>query len=805
MASKDAADAGDGLATAPYIPLRDVVVMPGVKTKLVVGRPHSVAALKKARRGRGGLVVFVTQRRGDVEEPKMKDLYGHGCLARLADDGQGERDGAVHEIVVKGQERVEIVRLAAGADRSRIECVYRVRPTTGADEAEARELADQLRKLLPQGASKMEAADPGAFADLAAWELAGSLGVAGVQEVLEACDAPARLRLLLAHRGQERDIDRMAKSLLDRSDYDADAHRRKYLQRKAVDIQRSMGEEAAADLEELTRRVAEAGMPAEARAKCGEELARLGTMPSMSPEGSAIRSYLDFMLELPWRERSAGEVSVKEARRLLDQRHHGLGKVKERILEHIAVQQQVGAGRGSVLCFVGPPGVGKTSLGEVIAAALGRRFARVSLGGIHDESTLRGHRRTYIGSMPGRILKVMAEAGVRNPVIMLDEIEKLGRGLNGDPMATLLEIIDPEQNRHFSDHYIEVDFDLSEVMFIATANSMEPMYDALEDRMEFIRLPGYVDGEKIAIARRHLLPRQQEAAGLAGCELEIGDDTLRDVIHSYTFEAGVREFDRCLGRLMRRTVLEQERAGQREAPPRLAIGTAEAREILKAPWLPNALQREDRAGVVNSLVVMNDMFGDVHQIDGVAIPGDKGVRQTGNMEPMLAQSAETAEAVLRASHVRYGLPAKYFDDNGIHVHWPIVDASGDGNSAGLALFVLLVSAANGIPVRMDTAMTGAINLRGEACIVGGLREKLMGACRRGVKRVLFPQIQERELQDVPREIKEQLELLPVRTVAEVLRHALTRQPAPAKPAAGRKERRAAPPPGPPPGRAPLGA
>ncbi len=802
MAPEDPAAAADGQAPAPYIPLRDVVIMPGVETKLVVGRPHSVAALAKAQGDGDGLAVFVTQRRGEVDQPRLKDLYSHGCLARIVRDEEG--DGGVHAIVVEGFERVEILRLAAGAERSRIECVYRVRPTTGADGAEARELADRLRALLPPQARRVKASDLGRFADLVALDIAGTLGVAGMQGILEASEVSARLRLLLAHCDQERDIDHMAESLLNRSDYDAEAHRREYLQRKAVDIQRSMGEEAAADLEELTRKVEEAGMSAEARAKCGEELARLGTMPSMSPEGSAIRSYLDFMLELPWRERSAGEISLKEARRLLDERHHGLGKVKARILEHIAVQQQVGAGRGSVLCFVGPPGVGKTSLGEVIAAALGRRFARVSLGGIHDESTLRGHRRTYIGSMPGRILKVMAETGVRNPVIMLDEIEKLGRGHNGDPMATLLEIIDPEQNRHFSDHYIEVDFDLSEVMFIATANSMEPMYDALEDRMEFIHLPGYVDGEKIEIARRHLLPRQQEAAGLGGCELEIGDDTLRDLIHSYTFEAGVREFDRCLGRLMRRTVLEQERAGEREAPPQLAIGTAKAREILKAPWLPNDLQREDRPGVVNSLVVMNDMFGDVHQIDGVAIAGDKGVRQTGNMEPMLAQSAETAEAVLRASHARYGLAEDYFDRNGIHVHWPIVDASGDGNSAGLALFVLLVSAANGIPVRMDTAMTGAINLRGEACIVGGLREKLMGACRRGVKRVLFPQIQERELQDVPQEIKEQLELVPVKTVAEVLKHALTRLPAPAKPPA-RKERRPAPPPGQPPARPPLGA
>lgn len=770
----------DAPASYPCIPLRDVVVLPGMEPKLSIGRATSVAALQQSLKRRDRSVVLVAQREPRTNDPRREDLYEYGCLARIIDyeHFDGVEGPATYGIQVEGRARVKI----EAAEGSMCRC--RPCPDEGlARRREIESLVAELRKLLPS--RRIEAPPPAAasrWADRIAAR--AEMGIPATQAFLETLDLPQRLRLLIDHYTEEQDLDERARALLEKTSYDREQHKQDYLRRKAVDIQRNMGEETAAEIDGLVRRIEEAGMTPEAHAKCVEEVTRLGTIPAMSPEGSTIRSYLDFMLALPWRARSEENTDFKQARATLDERHYGLGVVKERVLEHIAVQQQAGEGRGSVLCFIGPPGVGKTSLGEVIARALGRKFARVSLGGVHDESTLRGHRRTYVGSMPGRLLKAMTDVGVRNPVIMLDEIEKLGLGVHGDPMATLLEIIDPEQNRHFSDHYIEVDFDLSEVMFIATANAQDTMYQALEDRMEFIRLPGYVDGEKIEIARRHLLPKQLAANGLEGCKLKLSDATLEELICNHTQEAGVRQLERCLAQLLRHEVLEHERGGGARPPARLAIDSKRARAILDPPSLPPPLHGEDRSGIINSLAVQADLFGIVSQLDGVAIAGDKGVRKTGSLGDMLEQSVDTAAAVLRAGLPKYGLPADYLDTHGIHIHWPDVDIGGEGNSAGLALFTLLVSIANDIPARMDTAMTGALNLRGEACIVGGLREKLMGASRRGLKRVLFPAIQQPELRDMPQEILDRLELIPVKHVDEVLKHALTRMPRPWRKPAG---------------------
>ena len=495
-----------------------------------------------------------------------------------------------------------------------------------------------------------------------------------------------------------------------------------------------------------------------------------------------LRNYIDMLLSLPWKERSELSLDLAEARRVLDEDHDGLDKVKERIIEYLAVQQLVGATRGSVMCFLGPPGVGKTSLGKSIARATGRKFVRISLGGVHDEATIRGHRRTYVASMPGRILQAMADAKVRNPVFMLDEVEKLNSSRHsGDPMAALLEVIDPEQNKRFNDHYTEVDFDLSEVMFIGTANSTTGMYPALMDRMEFIELPGYTDVEKELIARRHLVPKQLKEHGVKDGSLRFGQPVLRDMIRNYTKEAGVRQLERLVAKVCRKVVLEEELAapkgrGKGKARPSGTLTKERARKMLGVPLNFPALESKDRIGVVNGLAVIGDWEGVVHQIDAVRIAGEKGVKKTGNLKPHIEQTIDTAASIIRASKGKYGADPKFPDDAGIHIHYPNIDVTHDGNSNGVAVFVLLVSVVNDIKVRMDTAMTGAINLRGEACAVGGMRAKLIGAWRERISRVLIPHVQLREIGDLPKEVTDELDIIPVRNVDEALRHALVRMP-----------------------------
>lgn len=782
-------------ALAPLMPLRDVVILPNSERSLYVGRSKSLVALEKAWTGDRRLV-FVTQRDEGNEEPGRDDLYSCGCVAEIVRIYANPEE-ETRKVLAKGLRRVRIetIRTAGHGDSMQL-CSY----TELADrdipsEARFDELLGQLLLAFVPDKNpavgrlrqlrKMRREDFGGYVD----KIAGApdLPVEVQQAVLEELSVIKRTELLLGYRTKENNVNKLTAELRRQASNMNEGHRLDYLKEKAASIQNALGEGNQEDNEDLRAKVEEAGMSEEARTKCLAEIGRLATITPMSPESSVIRAYVETLLSLPWKERTEVRFDLAGARKVLDADHKGLDKVKERIIEHLAVKQRVGHNRGSVLCFLGPPGVGKTSLGKSIAAATGRRFVRLALGGIHDEATIRGHRRTYVASMPGRILKSMAEAKVVNPVFMLDEIDKLASSYSGDPMAALLEVIDPEQNKQFVDQYAEVEFDLSEVMFIATANASKTMYAALRDRLEIIELPGYTDNEKLAIARQHLVPKSIKANGLRAQPPRFSETALRTIIRDYTKEAGVRNLERCVSKICRKVVLEQEikSTGKKEtAIQRPAVLTkAKVTDMLGPPLVFQALQRRDSVGIVNGLAVMRDWDGIVHQIDAVRVPdadGDGGLVKTGNLMPNIEQSIDAACAVLRGNPGKYGLERDFLDQNQVHIHYPNIDVAHDGNSNGLALFALLVSVLNDIPVRVDTAITGAVNLRGEACAVGGLRAKLVGAWRERVRRVIIPHVQTREIAQLPKDIADELEIIAVRKVDDVLRHILVKMPRPRK-------------------------
>ena len=771
----------------PMIPLRDVVIMPSCNHELYVGRAPSVAALERSLASNTHELIFITQRDEFKDNPAKADLYDWGCLARI--ESFSRTDDFIR-VEVLGLERIAVRWIEQDPASGMQQCAYEVHPTAGEPAPKAaRRLIAKLAAKLPDDEAKLLGMieQAGVAADMVAAHL--RMPIKDQQSFLEIIEVPERIGFLERHFARESEIQGIEKRMRREVEKQTRQHRQDYLEDRASSIERQLGESGAGDeSEELRRKVRAAGMSEEAADKCLQEIGRLATTSPLSPESSVIRSYLDVLLGLPWQERSKLQTDLVHARKILDDDHCGLAKAKERIIEHLAVQQLPQSSKsGTVMCFIGPPGVGKTSLGRSIARATGRRFVRLSLGGIHDEATIRGHRRTYVASMPGRILKAMADAKVKNPVFMLDEIEKLDASHSGDPMAAMLEVIDPEQNHAFSDHYIEVDFDLSEVMFIATANSSDRMYGALADRMEFIELHGYTDLEKADIARNYLIPKQRKAHGLAAAEAGFSKEAIADIIASYTNECGVRGLERNIAKALRKMVLKREQGKARARTPRLS--KTKLRQLLGVPLQHNQLKREDQVGIVNGLALKGDSQGIVHQIDALKIEGGKQVEKTGNLKPHIQQAIDTAVTVLRANHRRFGVAPDFTERYGVHIHYPNIDVIHDGNSNGLAIFTLLVSVLTDVPVRMDTALTGAINLRGEACAIGGLRAKLIGAWRQGIKRILIPQIQLREVVEVPKEILAAIEVVPIRNVTEVIANCLTSVPAPyvEEPAAAEKE------------------
>jgi len=765
----------------PLLPVRDAVVFPGVTRPLAIGRPKSLAALSEA--GQGGFLVIASQRDAETEDPGLSDLHPIACIVRVARVIDARGDGK--QAIVVGVARAGLAETIAQEPCLRV----RVTPLLDVDVpspardalwkqviAKAQRIID-LRDDLPDEWKTFVAGlpSPALLTDL----VASTLPLAPEEQIalLEQPDVTVRLERVLAHLEREVTIAERQRQLSAQSEAaETDPKRReRLLRRRMRDIQSEIGEgdSGLAEVDELRERLEAARLPPEASAQAERELKRLAALPQHAPDRHMVRTYLEWIADLPWSTETEDMLDLREGRRVLDEDHYDLEKVKERILEYLAVRKLAPNAKGPILCFVGPPGVGKTSLGKSIARAMGRHFVRASLGGVRDEAEIRGHRRTYVGAMPGRIVQSLRRAGSRNPVFLLDEVDKLGADFRGDPSSALLEVLDPEQNHAFSDHYLEVAYDLSRVFFIATANTLATIPPALLDRMEVIELPGYTDREKLLIARNHLLPKQLEAHGLDARRVAVGDDAIQRVVHEYTREAGVRNLDRYIATLMRkaaRRIAQQGPPGE-ASPDALAVDAAFVGEALgPPPHLPETAERTNHAGVVVGLA-RTAAGGDILFIEATAMPGGKGVRLrlTGQLGDVMKESAEAALSWVRANAAALRLTSKALEAGEIHLHVPAGAVPKDGPSAGVALVAALVS---GRRARADVAMTGEISLRGRVLPVGGIKDKVLAAVRARIKTVVLPRRNEKDLVEVPDEVKAELEIRPVDEIEEVLEIAL---------------------------------
>ena len=761
----------------PVLPLRDVVVFPHMAMPLFVGREKSVNALREAMQS-DRKILLVAQRAADVDEPEEDDLYTVGTLANILQLLKLP-DGTL-KVLVEGGERAEVETWNADEDILWAGCT----PIEEAAQHGEAELDAIVRTLLAQFEqyaklnSKVPAEllpsltsidDQGRLADTVAAHL--NLRLDDRQKVLETLDVSARCELVLGLVEGEMDVMQVEKRIRGRVKSQMERSQREYYlneQMKAIQKELGESEDGPNEVEELAQRIARAGMPKAARTKAETELNKLRMMAPMSAEATVVRNYLDWMLQVPWKKRSKTRIDLKLAQEQLDADHYGLEKVKERIVEYLAVQKRVKKMRGPILCLVGPPGVGKTSLGRSIAKSLNRKFTRMSLGGVRDEAEIRGHRRTYIGSLPGKIVQNMSKTGVRNPLFLLDEIDKMASDFRGDPAAALLEVLDPEQNHNFNDHYLEVDLDLSDVMFVATANTLDIPVPLL-DRMEVIRLAGYTEDEKLAISRRYLLPKQMEFNGLRDSELSVDDAALLEVIRRYTREAGVRNLERNLGKICRKVVKEILESDKLKTVKLDGAGVEKYLGV--PPYRFGRADEEDKVGQVTGLA-WTEVGGELLRIEAVVIPGKGNLRYTGSLGDVMQESIQAAATVVRARAAACGIEAKRFESADIHVHVPEGATPKDGPSAGIAMCTALVSAFTGVPVRKDVAMTGEITLRGEVLPIGGLKEKLLAAARGGITKVLIPFENAKDLEEVPETIKSKLEILPVRWFEDVLENAL---------------------------------
>ncbi len=767
--------------TLPLLPLRDVVVFPHMVIPLFVGRPKSIKALEAAMEA-GKSIMLVAQKNAAKDEPTAEDIYEIGCVANILQMLKLP-DGTV-KVLVEGAQRARIERIEDGPSHFTADVVPIVPDIHPTAEAEALRRAivsqfDQyvkLNKKIPAEILTSIAGidEAGRLADTIAAHL--PLKIEQKQKILEMQGLNERLEHLLAQLETEIDILQVEKRIRGRVKRQMEKSQREYyLNEQVKAIQKELGEgEEGADLDELEKKIKAARMPKAARDKAFSELKKLKLMSPMSAEATVVRNYLDTLVGLPWKKRSRINNDLTNAERVLNDDHYGLEKVKDRILEYLAVQQRVEKVKAPILCLVGPPGVGKTSLGQSIARATNRKFIRMALGGVRDEAEIRGHRRTYIGSMPGKILQNLGKVGVRNPLFLLDEVDKMGMDFRGDPASALLEVLDPEQNHTFQDHYVEVDFDLSDVMFVATSNTMN-IPPALLDRMEVIRLSGYTEEEKVHIALQHLLPKQMKTNGLKSGELGVAESAIRDIIRYYTREAGVRSLEREISKICRKVVKQlllkkQDRKVQVAAKNldkflgvrRYSFGVAE---------------KQNQVGQVTGLA-WTEVGGDLLTIEVATMPGKGNVQRTGSLGDVMKESVEAARSVVRARARRLGLRDEVFEKIDLHVHFPEGATPKDGPSAGIAITTSIVSALSGIPVRADVAMTGEITLRGEVLAIGGLKEKLLAAHRGGIKTVLIPEENVKDLAEIPDNVKNRLEIVPVKWIDKVLEVALERQPVP---------------------------
>ena len=778
--------------TLPMLPLRDVVVYPHMVLPLFVGRPKSIAALDAAIE-QDGPVFLLAQKNPANEDPGTDDLHTIGTLANILQVLKLP-DGTV-KVLVEGMQRARALSVNDSGDyfQAEIEVLAAEENTDGHDyEALRRTLLAQfdqfikLNKKIPgEVAGTIHGiTDHSRLVDTIAAHL--QLKLEQRQEILEITDVAERMEHLLGQLEAELDILQVEKRIRGRVKRQMEKSQRDYyLNEQVKAIQKELGEgDEREELDQLEQQVREAGMSKEAEEKALGEMKKLRMMPPMSAESSVVRNYIETLVDIPWKKKSKVSKDIVQADLVLNADHYGLEKVKERILEYLAVQKRMNKLKGPILCLVGPPGVGKTSLGQSIAKATGRKYVRMALGGIHDESEIRGHRRTYIGSMPGKIIQNMIKAGVNNPLFLLDEIDKLGRDFRGDPASALLEVLDPEQNHSFADHYVEVDFDLSNVMFLATSNSMD-IPPALLDRMEIIRLSGYTEDEKVNIAMQYLVPKQIERNGVKKGEIDIQESAVRDIIRYYTREAGVRSLDREIAKICRKVVMKQvleqdKKAGAKRAaaPQIVVVDAANLHEYLGVRRFDYGVaENENRVGQVTGLA-WTEVGGELLTIEAVALKGKGNILRTGKLGDVMQESISAAWSVVRSRAEVLGIAPDFYEKTDIHVHVPEGATPKDGPSAGIGMTLAIVSSLTGIPVRADVAMTGEITLRGEVLPIGGLKEKLLAALRGGIKHVLIPQENVKDLEEIPQNVKEGLEIHPVRWIDEVLSFGLEYQPQP---------------------------
>jgi ATP-dependent Lon protease len=761
--------------TLPVLPLRNIVVFPHMVVPLFVGRDKTVRALEEAMRG-DKQILLVTQKNENEDDPQVDAIYEIGVIAKVLQLLKLP-DGTV-KVLVEGAERARILRYTDQEAFYEADAVIVPEERGAEHEAEAlsRAVAEQFenyvklnKKVPPEAlASIPQITDPGQLADQIAAHL--SVKVSDKQQLLEIIDVVKRLEKVFGLMEGEISVLQVEKKIRSRVKRQMEKTQREYyLNEQMKAIQRELGEQddARDELLELEKRIKKTRLTKEARVKADAELKKLRNMSPMSAESTVVRNYLDWLLSIPWGKAKGKPIDLVKAEKVLEDDHYGLEKVKERILEYLAVQARTGSLKGPILCLVGPPGVGKTSLGRSIAQATGREFVRLSLGGVRDEAEIRGHRRTYIGSMPGKIIQSMKKAKTTNAFFLLDEIDKMGADWRGDPSSALLEVLDPAQNNTFNDHYLEVDYDLSNVMFVTTANSLN-MAQPLLDRMEIIRIPGYTEDEKVEIAKRHLLPKLLKDHGLKEGEWIVPDEAIRDLIRYYTREAGVRSLERELGNLARKTVRDLVR-------DKVLSITIDSERLAKYAGVRRyrygETDTEDLVGMVTGLA-WTEFGGDILTIEAVKMPGRGRMSITGNLKEVMKESISAANSYVRARSTHFGIKPTLFEKTDVHVHVPEGATPKDGPSAGVAMAVAMVSVLTGVPVRKEVAMTGEITLRGRVLAIGGLKEKLLAALRSGVKTVLIPSENEKDLADVPDNVKGALTIIPVSTVDEVLAHAL---------------------------------
>ena len=760
----------------PVLPLRDIVVFPHMIVPLFVGREKSVRALEDVMKDEKQ-ILLVAQKNAAQDDPSASDIYTVGTIGTVLQLLKLP-DGTV-KVLVEGGQRAKITRYAE--HEAFFQAYAEVMDEEDEDDKEVEALMRTAvaqfeqyiklnRKIPPEVLVSINQIDePGKLADTVASHL--NLKIPEKQELLETGPIGARLEKIYSCMEGEIGVMQVEKRIRSRVKRQMEKTQREYYlneQMKAIQKELGEGEDGKDELAEIEERIKNTKLSKEAREKADAEMKKLRSMSPMSAESTVVRNYLDWLLGIPWKKRTKVKRDIGRAERILDEDHYGLEKVKERIIEYLAVQQRVKKIKGPILCLVGPPGVGKTSLGKSIARATGRNFIRLSLGGVRDEAEIRGHRRTYIGSMPGKVVQSMKKAKTSNPLFLLDEVDKLGADWRGDPSSALLEVLDPEQNGTFNDHYLEVDYDLSDVMFVTTANTLR-MPQPLMDRMEIIRLPGYTEDEKVEIAKRHLIPKQVEAHGLKGDEWSVSESALRSLIRYYSREAGVRNLEREIANLARKAV-KQIVSG---ATDKVSVTTRNVEKFAGVRKFRFGLAEEDDAvGVVTGLA-WTEVGGELLSIEALTLPGKGKVSATGKLGEVMKESVHAAESFVKSRAVSFGIKPTIFVKRDIHVHVPEGATPKDGPSAGVAMITAIVSILTGIPVRKDIAMTGEITLRGRVLPIGGLKEKLLAALRGGLKTVLIPDENEKDLAEIPDSVKRGLTIVPVSAVDQILEHALT--------------------------------